>query len=195
MNFGLNMYGVGATTLDSGTDTVSGASGAAITLENYLIDNGCDCTLALSAVSLAFQQAYNADVDHGTYPGPKLAPDGKFGNASNAAFLQVMGRSAPAVCWSAGGVCAKTAPAPKPSPLPQPGPAPGPVIVPPSPAPSSAAGFDWMPWLIGAAAVAGGVGLVVYMEKKKKKGGAPSAAPSRPSHGSSRRLFGRRRSR
>lgn len=193
--------GLGATgkVLEDGTDVLTDpVLQAAANLDNYLFAKGCDCTSTLVAITTKFQTAYNNGITGGTVSGTRLSTDGKYGPGTRAAMLSLLGH-APNACWGTGNPCS----------TPQ-----GDIVVPTPPVPTTpdtpgnpntpggggttpvsvVTGDESsvLPWVIGAAAVAAGIGAMVYLQKQKPAMLARPAARRLPVR---RRRISRRRRR
>jgi len=184
-------------------------SDLANSITTYVNQYGCDCTQSLATITRAFQISYNNDVAAGTYAGPILTVDGEYGTESSNAAQQVVGSAAAAPCYSIGNPCYQKGILPGggtvPVGLPPVGVTPGggvtipPVSTPPasgtpsstSSSSSSSAFAKATPWLIGAVAVAAGVGLVALA---KHHGTLPTVASKthKPARKSMHSLHARR---
>jgi hypothetical protein len=109
----LNLVITYANEVQSGTAAKPNASGAsqttldtAIALKSSL-DNGCDCSTNSAKTTLAFQNAFDADISSGKITGTFVIPDagGKYGYGTAHALGLVLGSTPPTPCWGSGNPC------------------------------------------------------------------------------------------
>lgn len=140
---------------------------AASMLASYLGSSGCDCSQQLMDLTKAFQAAYNADAS--LHHASTMTADGKYGTGTQKLLAMVLGGSAPSPCWGAGNPCFGKQPGGAPKPVPPPVTAtPQPTgVIPVANRPTTGA-TNWLPWVLGATALATGGGLIWYMNQKKR---------------------------
>jgi hypothetical protein len=99
-----------ANEVQSGTSIKPNASGASQTTLDTAIalkSISCDCSASSASTTLAFQNAFDADVTSGKITGTFVIPDagGKYGYGTAHALGLVLGTTPPPPCWGSGNPC------------------------------------------------------------------------------------------
>ena len=109
----LNLVITYANEVQSGTAAKPNTSGAsqatldtAISLKSAL-NSGCTCSTDLANTTLAFQNAFDADISSNKITGTFIIPDagGKYGYGTAHALGLVLGSTPPTPCWGSGNPC------------------------------------------------------------------------------------------
>jgi hypothetical protein len=95
----------------AGTPVKPNVSGASSITSNTAINLkssiACNCSADSAAVTLAFQNAFDADITSGKITGTFIIPDagGKYGYGTAHALGLVLGTTPPSPCWGSGNPC------------------------------------------------------------------------------------------